>query len=478
MSSSSLSSSSSSSRPFPQVSNGRLVSLTVDNPKYYTHNQEEQNTPVFEQADYTYSTNVTENHDAEEKTMLWKNIATLFMKSEQSEDNLKSNIANLTRGSDEMYQELQDVRAEMSELHNEINESNQLSSHVRKLRKYVNKKCDIVRSDISYSAQSANNVVFAYINTFRDEFDAKIKALEQENTKLKREMGELHQTYDSDYEMFVRRENDLMEKLKEAVQTSENLSKRLIDYEQVCFQQIQEARRFTEEYCFHMSGDLREEFARAIAKEVDGESKASAQHIQNVNEELIDLVTRSNQYHSQRYFGTLEDIKQIRENADTLKKSIGMVDAELSDTKEIVEFLKDEVGQSSNDIYELKEDMSELKDDVYHELDRDYYDLKDYVRHRIHRHQKQDHTPAIPATPATTNTASDAHTGIEMIVTEYADPEQADAGQPAVESGATIASQRVTPVIPVDRDEEQIVIIIDENIVVSDDEDEAPVTHT
>ncbi len=478
-----MSSLSSSSRPVPQTSTGRLVSLTVDNPKYHSYTQEDQTMPALVP---TACATLTENHDAEEKTMLWKNIATLFMKSEQTEDNMQSDIANLTRGSDEMYQELQELRAELTQVHDKLNDSNLLSDRVRKLRKYVNKKCEKVRSDVTYGAYSANDEVFAYVNKIRDEFDVKVRTLEQENTKLKREMADLHQTYDSDYEMFVRRENDLMEKLNQAVQTSENLSKRLVDFEQICFKQIQEARNFTEQYCYHMSGDLREEFARAISKEVEFESKASAQQLQNMNEELIELITRSNQYHSHRYFGTVEDIKQIRENAETLKKSIGMVDAELSDTKETVEFLKDEVGQASNDIYDMKEEMSELKDDVYRELDRDYYDLKDYVRHRIHRHKKQDHDYDNPAatTGGAQNTHAETHTGIDMIVTEYTDPDitvevevqQQPRQVPAAE--ATVASQRVTPVVPAIAHEDQNVIIIDADTVVSDDEDEQPVTHT
>jgi hypothetical protein len=69
-----------------------------------------------------------------------------------------------------------------------------------------------------------------------------------------------------------------------------------------------------------------------------------------------------------------------------------------------------------------------------------------------------------------------------MIVTEYPDPDLTQEAQTEVPQ-ATVASQRVTPVIPVipvipvDH-EDQNVIIIDENTVVSDDEDDTPVTHT
>ncbi len=206
------SSSSSSSRPVPQISTGRLVSLTVDNPKYYTtssrSNNEEQMPPLIPTAAATASG--TDNHNAEEQTMIWKNIATLFMKMEQTEETFHGDIANLTRGSDEMYQELQDVRAEVTQVHDKLNDSNLLSSRVRKLRKYVNKKCEKVQSDLSYGAYSSIDEVFAYVNTLRDEYKAKIENLENENAKLHEKMENLHRTYDDDYQLFIRRENVLM----------------------------------------------------------------------------------------------------------------------------------------------------------------------------------------------------------------------------------------------------------------------------
>jgi chromosome segregation ATPase len=125
---------------------------------------------------------------------------------------------------------------------------------------------------------------------------------------------------------------------------------------------------------------------------VEFESKTSAQLVQSVNDELTSLITRSNEIHSYRYFGTVDEMKQLQENCQTLKQSIGMVDAELSDTKETVDFLKDEVAQTSNDVYDIKEDaLSGLKEDIYHELDRDYYDLKSYVKRTMNRHKREEH---------------------------------------------------------------------------------------
>ena len=383
--------------------------------------------------------NANANANAEEQTMIWKNIATLFMKVDQTEETFQGDIANLTRGSDEMYQELQDVRAEVTQVHDKLNDSNLLSSRVRKLRKYVKKKCEKVQSDLSYGAYSSIDEVFAYVNTLRDEFKTKIENLENENAKLHLELEKLHQTYDDDYELFVRREDELMTKLDAAVHTTDCLSVRVKDHEAVMMRHIGEVHNRIEQRLHHVAGDLREEFAHAITREVEFESKTSVKLVQSVNDELTELITRSNQYHSHRYFGAVEDVKQLRETCQTLKQSIGMVDAELSDTKETVEFLKDEVGQASNDIYDIKEEMVELKewqtdlkDDVYHELDRDYYDLKDYVKRQVQRHKKQHHATSQESKPAVNEEQS---TGIQLIVNEYQDPDENEnvAGEVAVE---------------------------------------------
>jgi chromosome segregation ATPase len=416
----------------------------------------------------------TENHNAEEQTMIWKNIATLFMKMDQTEETFHGDIANLTRGSDEMYQELQDVRAEVTQVHDKLNDSNLLSSRVRKLRKYVNKKCEKVQSDLSYGAYSSIDEVFAYVNTLRDEFKTKIENLENENTKLHLEMEKLHQTYDDDYDLFVRREDELMTKLDAAVHTTDCLSVRVKDHEAVMMRHIGELHNCIEQRLHHVAGDLREEFARAITREVEFESKTSAQLVQSVNDELTELITRSNQYHSHRYFGTVEDVKQLRDTCQTLKQSIGMVDAELSDTKETVEFLKDEVGQASNDIYDVKEEMVELtegmadlKDDVYHELDRDYYDLKNHVKRRMIRHNKQHHTSITPAidpttttTPTpTTNEATEETNAIHMIVSENDE------------------ETHIAQVVPAQAREENVIILNADEFIISDDEDDF-VSHT
>ncbi len=455
--------SSSSSRPVPQTSTGRLVSLSVNNPKIYTPAQQE--IPALMPLSASYA-----NNDSEEKTVLWTNVAALFVKCEQNDENLKSSVSTLTRGSDEMYQELQDVKAELAQVQTDINENNVLSKHVRKLRKYVNKKCDKVREDISYGSSSADHEIFDYIDTLRGEFNTRLHNLEKENTELREELCELHKTYDNDYDLFIRRENELMAKLDAAVHTADCLNNRMKDHEAIMMKHIGEVHNRIEQRLHQVSGDLREEFARAISREVEFESKASTELVQNVNNEMTDLVTRSNQYHSHRYFGMVEEVKQVREMCETLKKSIGMVDAELSDTKETVDFLKDEVAQSSNDVYDIKEQFADMKDDIYSEMDRDYYDIKGYVRHKIHQHNKKSHTPATPAL-TTSDSTNETGNGIQLNVDESASTvAAANQSEPEASVAAAAEIQATTP--------EHNVIIIDANTIISDDEDEQQVAHT
>jgi chromosome segregation ATPase len=330
--------------------------------------------------------------DNEEKTMLWSNVAELFAKFEQTETDLQTQreyYDTLTRGTDELYQELQDTKNEIAQLQHDISQKNMSSAHVvRKLKKYVNTKCETV----SYGAFNADNEVFAYIDKIRAEFDGRITKLEAENEELRQELSRCHETYDDDYTLFIERENDMMAKLSCATQMAEKLNERVKQHEATLMTQIQKGLNCAEQHQHKIAGDLREEFARAITREIEMESNVGAKLVQSVNDELTDIITRSNEYHTARYYGLVDDLK-------TLKQSIGMVDAELSDVKETVEFLKDEVAQSSNDVYDMKEELTEWKDDIYSELDRDYYDLKDYVRHRIHRHDKQKHAAANTAEP-------------------------------------------------------------------------------
>lgn len=473
---------------------GKLISLSVDNPKQHQHQQSPSPPPLVP---------INNNNDAvadgEEQTMLWQNVATLFEKCEQNESDIQAQkdvYGKLTRGTDDLYQELQDAKIDIAQIqcerdHNKHGEKATEAHYVKKMKKYVDKKCEKVRETVSYGSYNADNEIFAYIDKVRAEFEAKTQKMEDEITRLNEKLDETTIIYDSDYAMFVQRENDLMEKLDDAVQRTECLNQRIKDHEGIIIRQIQQLRDYADQRQYQTAGDLREEFTRAICREVEYESKETAKlmaltnedtdqrinlvmnHIQHtedtlraefatatsielseqmaqgVSDKMTDLITRSNEYHSARYFGVLEELK-------TLKQSIGMVDAELSDVKETLEFNLNEVGQGSNDVYDIKEELAEWKDDVYREMDRDYYDLKDYVKRRMHRHEKQKHAAVAAVANANANAVTDA---LQMIVTEYA-------AEPDVH----------VPVPAPEPENDEHIIIIDADMLMSDDDEE--IQHT
>lgn len=449
----------SSSRAIPQTSVGRLVSLCVDNPQYYSAPVSASSMPsllpLSAAAAAVGTTNKQDEND--EKTIIWKNIANLFAKYDNLESAIQEQKESTDRCADEVYQEVQEVRADIERVQSDLTENNVLSKHIRKIRKYVNKKCEKLQEDINYGTSCADDEIFAYIETLRSDFDSRIQNLQDANTRQAQEMSELNDTYYRDYEMFVQRENHLMSKLDAALHMSETLNERIKQFEDVIMRQMKimndqiytardEVRDEMVQRNFALAGDLREEFVHAITKEVAFESKTSAQLVQTVNDELTDLVTRSNQYHSHRFFGMVEDINQIRVNGETLKKCIGMVDAELSDVKETVEHLTDEVGQNTTDVSNVGEDLADFKEDMYRELDRDYYDLKDHVKRQISRHEKKYQHDAPSSVVDAQNTDA-----VQIIANEYAEQEEQAQPQP---------------------DEDEHVIIIDENTFRSDGDDE------
>jgi hypothetical protein len=444
---------------------GRLVSISVDNPQYYisqassiggTSVSSSPPPPLIPIAARNEMIAAATNYDSDEKTILWRNIANLFTKYDNVESIVQDHKQSTTRFADEVYQELRDVKSEIAQSQSDFNDNNVLVKHVRKLRKYVNKKCEKVQQDVNYGSASADNEIFAYIDTLRAEFDARTKKLEDNLTGLCDELAQLNETYYRDYEMFIQRENDLMAKLETAVNMNEATNGRLRDLEDIFMRQIQKVRDDTEQRHYTVAGDLREEFAHAITREVEFESKTSAQLVQSVNDELTEMITRSNEYHSHRHFGLVEDIKDVREICVTLKQSIGMVDAELSDVKENIEHLTDEIGQNTTDVSNISEDVHVLKDDVYREIDRDYYDLKEYAKRQMSRHEKRKHT-TVPEQQQQPHIVQNVDTDAVVRVNEQDDIQQ--------------QQQQQQPEPELDQDDEHV-IIIDENTFISDDEDE------
>lgn len=399
--------------------------------------------------------------------MLWRNIATLFSRCEQNEAEIKKQredydpcIGVLNQATDELVQETRDLKCRIGEISNELSDEldSKLGQMKKHTRKYVSKKVNKTKQSASGSAFDADMEVFKYVDTVREEFASF-------RNDMHEELSDLHCTYYRDYKMFIQREDDLLAKLDAAVKMNEATNLRMKDLEECFMKQIQQVRNYADT---HVAGDLREEFSTAICREIAFENKVSAELVQGVHNELTDLITRSNEYHSARYFGTVEDVKQVREMCQTLKQSIGMVDAELSDTKEIVEYLKDEVGDVVNSVTDLEdkvcdltEDLVEQKTIIYHEMDCDYDDMKDYVKRRIQRHVRHSHhqvTPDQDQVPVNVDTTvTEEADAISMIVNEYSEDATAD----AVTADA--------PDARVEEDDDNI-IIMDDTCMISDDE--------
>ena len=80
----------------PQTSVGKLVSLSVDNPAYYTQQVSTSPPPLIPITAATAANDA----DSEEKTMLWRNVATLFSKIDNVEGFLEKYINDTERCTD------------------------------------------------------------------------------------------------------------------------------------------------------------------------------------------------------------------------------------------------------------------------------------------------------------------------------------------------------------------------------------------
>lgn len=473
-------------RPVPQTSIGRLVSITVDNPKYHTAPvSSSPSSPTIPHLIPIASASASATAHNDEQTMLWRNIATLFSRCEQNEAEIKKQredydpcIGVLNHATDELVQETRDLKCRIGEISHELSDEldSKLGQMKKHTRKYVSKKVNKTKQTASGSAFDADMEVFKYVDTVREEFADTNSQMKEDIMSFRNEMHEelsdLHVTYYRDYKMFIQREDDLLAKLDAAVKMNEATNLRMKDLEECFMKQIQQVRNYADT---HIAGDLREEFSAAICREVAFESKVSAELVQGVHNEFTDLITRSNEYHSARYFGTVEDVKQVREMCQTLKQSIGMVDAELSDTKETVEYLKDEVGDVVNSVTDLEdkvcdltEDLVEQKDAIYREMDCDYNDMKDYVKHRIQRHVRHSHHQVTPdqdqvqvqVPVSVETTVAEGTDAISMIVTEYSEDAPADA--------TTVVTADETAHARVEDDDN--IIIMDDTCMISDEE--------
>ena len=409
----------------------------------------------------------------EEQSMLWQNVATLFVKCEDNASNITGIrdeydpcIGQLNSYTDDLYAKLQtstseiaDCRAQMLEL------KKNTKKKLKSAKKFVNRKLEKCKRGSSTAAFDADMEVFKYIDTLRIQIDELRGTVEKQKDeihelslgltrhmdKMREEVSDLNDLYDDDYHRFCKREDELMDKIAAAhdeglnahtfaINAKQNSDSRIdaaikaietwgsdiyrlgeevknmnreirddieierhsteywVDCTLKTFEQeklarlesqIANARSYADT---KVAGDLREEFSNAIVREITFESKANADLVDGLRTELVDLITRSNEIHSARYFQSVSDMQQVKDETErsvqTLKHSIELVDLEVCDVKESVEFSKEYMTDLSIEIEDQKELIIH---EIHSEMDRDYRDLKKYVRRNMNKHLLEEH---------------------------------------------------------------------------------------
>jgi hypothetical protein len=227
--------------------------------------------------------------------------------------------------------------------------------------------------------------------------------------------------------------------------------------------QIANARSYADT---KVAGDLREEFSNAIVREITFESKATADLVDGLRTELVDLITRSNEIHSARYFQSVSDMQQVKDETErsvqTLKHSIELVDLEVCDVKESVEFSKEYMTDLSIEIEDQKELIIH---EIHSEMDRDYRDLKKYVRRNMNKHLLEEH----PEDDADADEVeNEMHTDTDTAVnsTSVSTGTAAAAAEPAAAEAAAVEAGGEQTI------NEDMVIIMDDADFNSTDDDE------
>jgi len=327
------------------------------------------------------------------------------------------------------------------------------------------------------------NASYASSNNNFDDVD--INDLKYKMKKMQEEIADLNELYDDDFHRFCRREDDLKDKIaavhdeassahtfslsakqnsderidaavkaietwgsdiyrieqemknmsreiRDDMETGQQASEYWIECELNSFKvekqriniEIQGVRSYIDAV---VAGDLREEFARAISREVEFESKVSAELVQGVHNELtaktqelhnelIDMITRSNEIHTERHFHALAEVQKTKEDATSmcqaLKNSIGYVDCELSEVKENLDFVKEDIASLNIEIEDQKES---LRGDIYADMDADYYDLKKYVYSKFKKHMKHEHSEVKEASDAAAAAAEAGADDVKVV---------------------------------------------------------------
>jgi len=351
--------------------------------------------------------------------------------------------------------------------------------------------------------------------------------------KIQEELSDLNDLYDDDYHRFCRREDDFTEKIsdahaeamiahtmaikaKDAAEASNTSMMKAIEScnndiyrlgEQMKIQNDQlrddiEIDRKSNEYWVEcelksfkkqelaninsqianarsyadtkIAGDLRQEFADAIVREITFENKVSAQLVQTVNDELTDMITRSNEIHSWRHFQIAADLQQQKDETmkvnQEMKQRIGVIDAELSDVIQSVDFINEDIESVRLEAVDTTE---KLNDDMDHQ----YQCMKRYVRHKFNSHLRDEHPlDSESESEEEAVEAMEAVDAVEADVNETQNCEVDDAQMPNLvplfEDTQPTSSTNVIVANPEDDETcDHIVIMMDENDISSDDDE-------
>jgi len=508
----------------------------------------------------------------DEQTMLWQNIAKLFVKSEHNECEITDmrgdyaqSIKELKEFTVELYARLQSCNGDVAGV--KQNTKNKLKSFKRMFQRKIKK----VKQTAASAANDADMEVFKYIDTLRIQIDelrettekqnAKIEELSRVNAsyassnnnfddvdindlkykmkKMQEEIADLNELYDDDFHRFCRREDDLKDKIaavhdeassahtfalsakqnsderidaavkaietwgsdiyrieqemkntsreiRNDMETDQQASEYWIERELKSFEvdkeriniEIQGVRSYIDTV---VAGDLREEFARAISREVAFESKVSAELVQGVHNELtaktqelhnelIDMITRSNEIHTERHFHALAEVQKTKEDATSmcqaLKNSIGYVDCELSEIKETIDFVKEDIASLTIEIEDQKES---IRGDIYADMDADYHDLKKYIYNKFKKHMKNEHSEVkeSDAASAAAAEADGAKNEDEQVVDNTDGVDQENLQVLGAESNEDVAAESK---VANGKDTDIVIIMDDASYHTSDDE--------
>jgi hypothetical protein len=542
--------------------NGQLVSFTVEGPTQNVAPSSPSMPALIPASSVSYLSSTAHN---DEQSMLWQNVASLFVKFEDNQSNIdglrgeyEKSVKELKEFTVELYARLQSARGEIAAV--KTNSKNKLKSFKKAFQRKIKK----VKQVSASSACDADMEVFKYIDTLRIQIDELRATTEKQNAKIdelshvtmpishqqhhnadsyydihdlqhkmnkmREELADLNELYDNDYYRFCKREDELKDKIGaahaealishtfaitakqnsddridaaiKAIETwgsdiykldeqVKNMNREIRDDMEIERQsneywveralktfeqeklsriksQISEARSYADT---KVAGDLRQEFADAICREVAFESKVSADLVQGVHNELsamnqgvrtelVDLITRSNEIHSARYFQSLNDMQIIKDDStsmcQTLKHSIGLVDMELSEVKEILDFAKEDIASLSVDMEDQKE---EIKDTIYSEMDADYRELKRYIRHKMKNHLRDEH-------PVEDETDDDE----DAAEADPNDQNDENAGEEVSEVVNMTIVESIVENNNDDNNDDMVIIMDDENCRFSDDD--------